>query len=193
MESNQLPAVDHVSHSPVLPTQISAVRWKQPQTPLRLSLITLFCLSILEEPDIAPILWRDRRHRRFFLFLKGVLVYALIHQWWTLWKSNPPEYPPCKGGDHPMQSQGPCRPPFYRVARSETSLCYTIPFKGTAPRELLCRTLHSYSTAGCEFSLTRYPQRLSSLLSGRAILPRKPRWSSHGDSNPDLQLEGLSS
>lgn len=50
-----------------LPTQINAVRWKQPQTPLRLSLITLFCLSILEEPDIAPILWRDRRHRRFFL------------------------------------------------------------------------------------------------------------------------------
>ena len=37
-------------------TQIRAVRWKQPQTPLRLSLITLFCLSILEEPDIAPIL-----------------------------------------------------------------------------------------------------------------------------------------
>ena len=91
-------------------TQISAVRWKQPQTPLRLSLITLFCLSILEEPDIAPILWRDRHHRRFFLFLKGVLVYALIHLWWTLWKSNPPEYPPCKGGDHPMQSQGPCCP-----------------------------------------------------------------------------------
>ena len=48
-------------------TQINAVRWKQPQTPLRLSLIMLFCLSILEEPDIAPILWRDRRHRRFFL------------------------------------------------------------------------------------------------------------------------------
>lgn len=36
--------------------QIHAVRWKQPQTPLRLSFITLFCLSILEEPDIAPIL-----------------------------------------------------------------------------------------------------------------------------------------
>ena len=33
-----------------------------------------------------------------------------------------------------------------------------------ASRELLCRTPHSYSTAGCEFSLTRYPQRLSSLL-----------------------------
>ena len=53
-----------------LPTQIHAVRWKQPQTPLRLSLITLFCLSILEEPDIAPILWRDRRHRKFFLLLR---------------------------------------------------------------------------------------------------------------------------
>ena len=79
-----------------LPTQINAVRWKQPQTPLRLSLITLFCLSILEEPDIAPILWRDRRHRRFFLFLKGALVYALIHQWWNRWDLNPQPFP-CKG------------------------------------------------------------------------------------------------
>ena len=53
-----------------LPTQIHAVRWKQPQTPLRLSFITLFCLSILEEPDIAPILWRDRRHRKYLLLLR---------------------------------------------------------------------------------------------------------------------------
>ena len=28
-------------------------------------------------------------------------------KWWTLWESNPPEFPPCKGGDHPMQSQSP--------------------------------------------------------------------------------------
>lgn len=37
---------------------------------------------------LAPILWRERSHRRLFLFLKGVLVYALIHLWWTLPGSN---------------------------------------------------------------------------------------------------------
>ena len=62
-----------------LPTQIHAVRWKQPQTPLRLSFITLFCLSILEEPDIAPILWRDRRHHKYFLFLRCSRLMNLIH------------------------------------------------------------------------------------------------------------------
>ena len=42
--------------------------------------------------------------------------------------------------------------------------------------ELLCGTPLSYSTDGCEFSLTRYPQRLSSLLYTE-LLPCKPRWS----------------
>ena len=106
-----------------LPTQINAVRWKQPQTPLRLSLITLFCLSILEEPDIAPILWRDRRHRRFFLFLKGVLVYALIHQWWNRWDLNPQPFP-CKGIALPIAPRPHIRPPFYRVA-GQMPLCVT--------------------------------------------------------------------
>ena len=122
-----------------LPTQISAVRWKQPQTPLRLSLITLFSLSILEEPDIAPILWRDRRHRRFFLFLKGALVYALIHQavyalngrpqyqggplWWNRWDLNPQPFP-CKGIALPIAPRPHVRPPFYRVA-GQIPLCVT--------------------------------------------------------------------
>ena len=69
--SSPLPHRARIYSPPRLPIRylpkFSAVRWKQPQTPLRLSLITLFCLSILEEPDIAPILWRDCYHRRFFL------------------------------------------------------------------------------------------------------------------------------
>lgn len=28
---------------------------------------------------------------------------------WTLWELNPPEFPVCKTGDHPMQSQSPKR------------------------------------------------------------------------------------
>ena len=94
-----------------VPTQSSAVLvgrvGVEPTTLKRTDLQSAAFADSLPTHIIAPILWRDRRHRRFFLFLKGVLVYALIHQWWTLWKSNPPEYPPCKGGDHPMQSQGP--------------------------------------------------------------------------------------
>ena len=46
--------------------------------------------------DLALFLPRDRRHRRFFLFLKGVLVYALIHLWWNRWDLNPQPFP-CKG------------------------------------------------------------------------------------------------
>ena len=79
----------------------------EPTTLKRMDLQSTAFADSLPTHITAPILWRSRRHRRFFLFLKGALVYALIHQWWTLWKSNPPEYPPCKGGDHPMQSQGP--------------------------------------------------------------------------------------
>lgn len=58
----------------------------------------------------APILRRGRRHRRFFLFLKGVLVYALIHLWWRISESNRSEYPACKAGVHPLQTHSPCKP-----------------------------------------------------------------------------------
>lgn len=94
-----------------------------------------------------------------------------------------------QGNCAPNCATAPCQTAVLQSGRSDTSMCYTFPFEVTAHRELLCRTLHSYSTAGCEFSLTRYPQRLSSLLYHRAILPRKPRWSSHGDSNSDFHLE----
>lgn len=98
-----------------------------------------------------------------------------------------------QGNCAPNCATAPCQTAVLQSGRSDTSMCYTFPFEVTAHRELLCRTLHSYSTAGCEFSLTRYPQRLSSLLSGRAIWPRKPRWSSHGDSNSDFHLERVAS
>ena len=98
-----------------------------------------------------------------------------------------------QGNCAPNCATAPCQTAVLQSSRSDTSMCYTFPFEVTAHRELLCRTLHSYSTAGCEFSLTRYPQRLSSLLYGRAIWPRKPRWSSHGDSNSDFHLERVAS
>ena len=98
-----------------------------------------------------------------------------------------------QGNCAPNCATAPCQTAVLQSGRSDTSMCYTFPFEVTAHRELLCRTLHSYSTAGCEFSLTRYPQRLSSLLYGRAIWPRKPRWSSHGDSNSDFHLERVAS
>ena len=127
LDSNQRRETRRVYSPLLLPLSdwpiYNAVRWKQPQTPLRLSLITLFCLSILEEPDIAPILWRDRRHRRFFLFLKGVLVYALIHQWWNRWDLNPQPFP-CKGIALPIAPRPHVRPPFYRVA-GQMPLCVT--------------------------------------------------------------------
>ena len=66
-----------------LPTQINAVRWKQPQTPLRLSLITLFCLSILEEPD-----------GKFMLYWAPSLPGG--PHWWNRWDLNPQPFP-CKG------------------------------------------------------------------------------------------------
>ena len=98
-----------------------------------------------------------------------------------------------QGNCAPNCATAPCQTAVLQSGRSDTSMCYIFPFEVTAHRELLCRTLHSYSTAGCEFSLTRYPQRLSSLLYGRAIWPRKPRWSSHGDSNSDFHLERVAS
>ena len=98
-----------------------------------------------------------------------------------------------QGNCAPNCATAPYQTAVLQSGRSDTSMCYTFPFEVTAHRELLCRTLHSYSTAGCEFSLTRYPQRLSSLLYGRAIWPRKPRWSSHGDSNSDFHLERVAS
>ena len=98
-----------------------------------------------------------------------------------------------QGNCAPNCATAPCQTAVLQSGRSDASMCYTFPFEVAAHRELLCRTLHSYSTAGCEFSLTRYPQRLSSLLYHRAILPRKPRWSSHGDSNSDFHLERVAS
>ena len=89
-----------------LPTQVSAVRWKQPQTPLLRFFNEVLVSSKAFSLPIAPILWRDRRHRRFFLFLKGVLVYALIHQWWIGWGTIP-QPSACKADALPKLSYRP--------------------------------------------------------------------------------------
>ena len=63
---------------------------------------------------------RSIKGKRFMLYHPLKLVPSFLHAmtlsastlpcgryWWTSWESNPPVFPPCKGGDHPMQSRGP--------------------------------------------------------------------------------------
>ena len=92
--------VFNLLHAVTVPTQTSARLvgrvGVEPTTLKRMDLQSTAFADSLPTHIVAPILWRDRRHRRFFLFLKGVLVYALIHQWWNRWDLNPQPFP-CKG------------------------------------------------------------------------------------------------
>ena len=78
----------------------------EPTTLKRMDLQSTAFADSLPTQIVAPILRRDRRHRRFFLFLKGVLVYALIHQWWIGWGTIP-QPSACKADALPKLSYRP--------------------------------------------------------------------------------------
>ena len=161
----------------------------EPTTLKRTDLQSAAFADSLPTQIVAPILWRDRRHRRFFLFLKGALVYALIHQavyalngrpqyqggplWWNRWDLNPQPFP-CKGIALPIAPRPHVRPPFYRVA-GQIPLCVTHFQFTTGIGENTRQTLMCYPTPGgglpYEANSHTFPTTHMAM-----FLPRKPRW-----------------